>query len=227
MDSSSQMGGTVGTGGSLARFTIAGNFLYTVDASKLTTYDISNPANPVITNTQNVGFEIETIFPFSDRLFIGSTSVIHIFSIANPAQPQKLSEAISPTVMRRCDPVVAKDTVAFATLRSNGECGGVVSVLAVFDIKNITKPVQTKAITMNTPYGLGYADTVLYVCDGGLQVFNIKNAHNPKLEKTLPSTDTFFDVIPYGNLLFCWTIKGANVYDITNRINPVKLAEVL
>ncbi|MDQ3847107.1 MAG: hypothetical protein M3342_24290, partial [Bacteroidota bacterium] len=144
-----------GQGGSLARFTIAGSYLYAVDKQNLHVFDVSDPAAPVQKSTLPVGFEIETIFPFKDKLFIGSTSVVHIFSIDDPANPKKLSEAISPEVLRRCDPVVARDTVAYATLRTNGPCGGTQSILAVYDIKNISKPVQRAAVPVTEPYGLG------------------------------------------------------------------------
>ncbi len=153
--SSPKFGSTSGQGGSLARFALVGNYLYTVDAQKLTVYDVVNPGDPTLKNTFNVGFEIETIFPFKDKLFIGSTSVVYIYSISDPVNPQKLSTAISPQVLRRCDPVVAKDTVAFATLRTNGPCGGVQSVLAVYDIKDISNPVQKATYPVPQPYGLG------------------------------------------------------------------------
>src|SRR5881398_933222 len=106
-----------GIGGSLARFTIAGNYLYTVDNENLKVYDIANPALPQFKSSVHVGFQIETIFPFKDKLFIGSTSVVYIFSLANPEKPEKLAIASSAGVYRRCDPVVAKDSVAYATLR--------------------------------------------------------------------------------------------------------------
>jgi hypothetical protein len=215
-----------GQGGSTARFTLNGDYLYTVDARKLSTYLISDPANPKPVHTQDVGFEIETIFPFGNKLFIGSTSVIHIFSIDNPAKPEKLSTAISPTIMRRCDPVVAKDTVAFATLRSGGECGGIQSILAVYDIKDIVNPVQRGSIGLNQPRGLGYADTVLYVCDPpGLQIYSIKNAYQPRFLNELRDGD-YYDVIPYGNLLFAWTKTGAVIYDITKPAEPKKLSMI-
>ena len=106
----------VGQGGSLARFTIVGNYLYTVDKQNLKVFNITNAANPVFTKLVPVGFEIETIYPFKDKLFIGSTTVVHIFSISDPTSPQKLSVAISPTIIRRCDPVVAKDSVALSLI---------------------------------------------------------------------------------------------------------------
>lgn len=215
-----------GQGGSTARFTLNGDYLYTVDARKLSTYLISDPGNPKPVHTQDVGFEIETIFPFGNKLFIGSTSVIHIFNIDNPAKPEKLSTAISPTIMRRCDPVVAKDTVAFATLRSGTECGGIQSILAVYDIKDILKPVQRASIGLNQPRGLGYSDTVLYVCDPpGLQIYSIKNAYQPRFLNELRDGD-YYDVIPYGNLLFAWTKTGAVIYDITKPAEPKKLSMI-
>lgn len=217
----------VGQAGSLARFAIMGNYLYTVDDQKLTVYDITNAGDPVVKNTVNVGFEIETIFPFKDKLFIGSTSQVHIFSITDPLNPQKLSEAISPQVLRRCDPVVAKDTVAFATLRTNGPCGGVRSVLAVYDIKDITKPVQKATYFVQEPYGLGYQDNTLYVCDkSGLLVFDISNAYAPSLKKTLKDGD-YVDVIPYQGTLICWVSGGVIVYDITNGQNPALLSKIM
>ncbi|HSK12887.1 MAG TPA: hypothetical protein VK907_06700 [Phnomibacter sp.] len=215
-----------GKGGSMARFAVQGPWLYTVDMKQLRTYDLADPANPKPVHTQDVGFEIETIFPFGDKLFIGSTSVIHIFSLDDPAKPQKLSTAISPTVMRRCDPVVAKDSVAYATLRSGVECGGIQSILAVFDIRNITAPVQRQAITLQAPRGLGYADTILYVCDPpGLKLYNISNAWEPQFISTITG-DEYFDVIPYGGLLFAWTKTGGRIFNIQDPAAPVQISQL-
>lgn len=217
---------TTGSGGSTARFAIYGNYLYTVDKEYLKVFNISDVANPVLKNTVPVGFEIETIYPFKDKLFIGSTSVVHIFSIDNPESPQKLSTAISPEVLRRCDPVVAKDTVAYATLRTNGFCGGTQSILAAYDIKDITKPVQKGSYPVSEPYGLGYADTALYVCDRyGLFVFNIKNAFSPQLSKKF-SDGWYLDVIPYNNTLICQVQDGLTLYDITNCMNPTLITKI-
>ena len=216
-----------GAGGSMARFAIVGNYLYAVDESRLRVFDISDASAPVLKNTVGVGFEIETIFPFRDKLFIGSTSQVHIFSIENPVSPSKLSAAISPTVLRRCDPVVAKDSVAYATLRATGPCGGVQSILSVIDIRNITSPVERFTIAMSEPYGLGYANDVLYVCDGinGLVVFDISNAWTPVRIKQLNDAK-YIDVIPMAGALVCWTQTGVVVYDITDNRNPVLLATI-
>jgi len=217
---------TTGSGGSTARFAISGNFLYTVDRSNLKVFNIADAANPVLKNTVEVGFDIETIYPFKDKLFIGSTSVVHIFSLEEPESPKKLSTAVSPEVLRRCDPVVAKDTVAFATLRTSGPCGGLQSVLAAYDINDITHPVQKGTFPVSEPYGLGYSDTALYVCDRyGLLVFNIEKAFSPQLRKTF--TDGWYlDVIPYNNTLICQVQDGLTLYDITSCMNPTLITKI-
>lgn len=215
-----------GQGGSLARFAITGNYLYTVDKEKLRVFNISNAADPVLKATVNIGFEIETIYPFKDKLFIGSTSVVHIFSIENPEQPQKLSTAISPTVIRRCDPVVAKDNVAFATLRTNGSCGGTQSILAVYDITDITNPIQKATYPVQEPYGLGYANDALYVCDKtSLLVFDISQPFQPKLLSSLQD-GSYVDVIPAPGTLICWVRDGIILYDISNPFTPQLITKI-
>jgi hypothetical protein len=221
-----------GKGGSLARFTVVGDYLYTVDKETLKVFDISNPQQPVLRRSVAAGFEIETIFPFKDKLFLGSTSVIYIFSLDDPSNPQKLSEAISPTVMRRCDPVVAKDDVAYATLRTNGPCGGFTSTLAVYDITDIKRPVQKASIRVGEPYGLGYSGNTLYVCDRmyGFSIYDISKPYEPALIRTVKITGSsspdFVDVIPYNSILICWTSAGMVLYDISTPQNPTLIKQI-
>jgi len=214
----------------MARFTIVGNYLYTVDKETLKVFDITDPAQPSLKRSIAAGFEIETIFPFRDKLFLGSTSVIYIFSIDDPSDPQKLSEAISPTVMRRCDPVVAKDDVAYATLRTNGPCGGISSVLAVYDIKDIKHPRQVNTLPVGEPYGLGYSGNTLYVCDRfyGFTVYDISRPYDPQFVKhvSLNDSTSFIDLIPYNSVLVCWTSGGMALYDISETENPALIKEV-
>ncbi len=222
-------GGNTGVGGSTARFTIVGNYLYTVDNQNLNVFSIANGANPTKVNTVNIGFAIETIYPFKDKLFIGSTTAVYIYSITNPESPQRLGTAISPTVIRRCDPVVARDTVAYATLRANGSCGGTQSILAVYDVKDPTNPIQKTFRNIIEPYGLGFADNTLYVCDRtSLKVYDITVAYNPIEMSTIVGAGTWFkDVIPMGNTLICWVSDGLMLYNITNRNNPTLIKKII
>src|SRR5436190_4042203 len=76
-----------GAGGSTAKFTIAGNYLYVVDHTSLKSFDISNQANPVFKSKTEIGINIETIFSYQDKLFIGSSSSMYVYSLTNPAKP--------------------------------------------------------------------------------------------------------------------------------------------
>jgi hypothetical protein len=227
-ESTSDKSSATGAGGSTARFTIAGNYLYVVDNTSIKTFDISNTAAaPVLKSTTNVGINIETIFPYQDKLFIGSSFAMHIYSLSNPEKPTKLAQAIY-IISMRCDPVVAKDSTAYATLNSVGPCGGGLSSLVVYDIKDISNPVLKTTYPLAAPHGLGISDNALYVCDGltGLKVFNISNTYSPQLVRTITG-ETFFDVIPYGNILICQVSNGIALYDISTRYQPVFLSKVL
>jgi hypothetical protein len=217
-----------GTGGSKARFTILGDYLYVVDSENLKVFNISSVNNPEFIKSVRIGFQIETIFPFKDRLFIGSTSAVYFYSVADPANPVQVSQAIEPTIMRRCDPVVANDSVAYATLNTSGPCGGTQSILVVYDIRNLTSPTRITTRNVNSPNGLGFKDSTLYVCDGpnGLIVYDIKNAWNPK-QITVYGDGDYMDVIPYGDWLYCWTKQGLLIYNIQNPESPSKLTEIL
>src|SRR5690606_27823338 len=72
-------GSNYGTGGSTARFTLLNNNLYTVDHYQLKLFNVSQPRDPKYLNTIHLGGGIETIFPYNNKLFIGSTTGMHIY----------------------------------------------------------------------------------------------------------------------------------------------------
>ena len=109
--------GSPGQGGSTSRFALSKNFLYAVDYSQLYLFDASQAAAPTQQSKIliNGGWNIETIFPYKNTLFIGSSNGMFIFDNTDPANPKQLS-AFSHA--RACDPVVADDEYAYVTLRS-------------------------------------------------------------------------------------------------------------
>ncbi|QDH81432.1 hypothetical protein FKX85_21315 [Echinicola soli] len=166
--------GNYGQGGSMARFTLANGHLYTVDDNDLRLFDISEKADPEFVKQIQLGWGIETIFPFKDKLFIGSTTGMHIYDISVPANPQQLSVYSHIT---SCDPVVANDDYAFVTLRSGNFCQQGVNLLEVLDITDPSLPKLLKSYPMDNPHGLGLAGEYLYVCEGeyGLKSFNVSD----------------------------------------------------
>jgi len=161
-DSSNQ---SAGAGGSTARFTIAGNYLYVVDHTSLKTFLIADPGQTVFKSKTDIGINIETISPYQDKLFIGSSSSMYIFSLANPDKPNLVGSA-SYEIRMSCDPVVVKDQAADATLRADSPCGWGMSSLVVYDVSSPSSPVLKTTLPLTSPYGLGVNGNALYVCNG-------------------------------------------------------------
>jgi len=217
-------GASSGKGGSLARFTIVGDYLYLADYNTIEIYNISNASDPVDKGSVQVGFGVETIFPYKDKLFIGSVDGMYIYSLTDPAKPVKLGSARH---VRSCDPVVANDSTAFVTLRGGSACGAAQDGLYVYNITNVTEPVQKALLPISTPYGLGLSDTVVFVCRGsnGLTAVNVKKPEAPKEMYTLKD-ENYMDVIPLDNFLLCYVGSGLSIYDKTNLNKLVKISSL-
>lgn len=198
-----------GVGGSTARFAVAGDYLYTVNASTLEIFDVSNPDLPNKVNSQEVGFGIETIFPYEDHLFIGAQTGMYIYDIKNPAKPVKLSlyEHIYT-----CDPVVVDGDYAYVTLHSaDSWCGRWADELHIIDISNLNSPKLLTTYTMENPLGLGVDGNTLFVCDEGLKVYDITDKTNIVLKQHFSISAN--DVIPYKDLLLVIGDNGLYQYD--------------
>jgi hypothetical protein len=160
-----------GTGGSMARFTLMNSNLYTVTTNSLKLFDVSTPREPLFVNTINLGGGIETIFPYQNKLFIGSTTGMHIYNAINPSKPIKLATYQHLT---SCDPVIVQGKYAYVTLRSGNFCRIGTNVLDVLDIEDPTKPVLVSSFPMLNPHGLAISGNDLFICEGknGLKSFD-------------------------------------------------------
>src|SRR5436190_9136628 len=117
---SSNVPAAPGLAGSMARFALINDYLYTVDRHSLKCFSLSNAFNPHQVSYIGAGWDIETIFPFKDKLFLGSMGGVFIYDISNPINPVKESDFVHA---RACDPVIADDNNAFITLREGTMCG--------------------------------------------------------------------------------------------------------
>ncbi len=217
---------TTGTGGSMARFAIADNQLYVVNNYTLQLFDISDPAKPAKGKSANLGWNVETIFPYRNSLFIGTTTGLYIYDVAKPAEPKQLS-AFSH--VRSCDPVVVHENYAYVTLRGTSTCGvpGTQDVLDVIDISNLSAPRVAKSYPLETPYGLGIDYPTLFVCQGnkGLSVFDASNPLDLKARQTFANVNAF-DVIPFSKTLLTIGKDGLYQYDYSNPDNLRLLSKI-
>jgi len=165
---------STGIGGSLAQFTLTKNHLYVVDSWDLKVFNVADCNNPDFVNTVNVGWGIETIYPYLDNLFIGAADGMYIFDNSNPLTPRFLSKFEHA---RACDPVVVDGDIAYVTLRDGTTCQGFNNQLDVVDVSTLTRPELLKTYPMDNPRGLAVRDKKLYLCDGdsGLKSYDVTN----------------------------------------------------
>ncbi|MCO6491259.1 MAG: hypothetical protein J5I98_22775 [Phaeodactylibacter sp.] len=191
-----------GTGGSLARFTIVGNYLYTVDNTSLHSFDISQAAEIKPRETIYVGEGVETIFPLNGFLFLGTRDGMLIYQILPGGVPQFVSNYQHVV---SCDPVVANNQYAYVTLRASGcrQAGpGAADLLEIIDIRYIQDPQVVASYSMDSPFGLGLDGQTLFLCEGagGLKIFDVADPRDIQLLHHLTDFNAI-DVIPLGGLL--------------------------
>ncbi len=208
---------SVGIGGSMARFTIYDNYLYTVDYNSLKTFDIDELSSPLLVGNQSIGWGVETVFLYEKKLFFGTQTGMIIYDIANPFAPAYIS---SYSHFRSCDPVVVEGNYAYVTLRAGNLCGEATSQLDVINISNITSPLHEQSYPMQEPYGLGIDNSTLFVCDGeaGLKVYNASNPKNLIKITGFPDVNAF-DVIPFNGVLMMIGKDGLYQYDYSGPSN--------
>ncbi|RMG66994.1 MAG: hypothetical protein D6722_13975 [Bacteroidetes bacterium] len=208
-----------GVGGSMARFTLVNNYLYTVSTWELVAFNLDDLAHPTERSRTSLSWDVETIFPMNNNLFIGTMQGMIIMQLDNPEQPTFRSEFRHANA---CDPVVAEGDYAFVTLRDGTECQNFTNQLEVVNISNLSNPWLVKTYPMHNPHGLGIRNGVLFICDGddGLKVYDASDvmaidqnqlAHFPDIHA--------FDVIPLYSILLMIGEDGLYQYDYSDPTN--------
>ena len=211
-------------GGSMARFTVDNNYLYCLSESTMELFDVNNQNNPVHSGDVPMPWNIETIFPHEDYLFIGSTTGVSIYNNSSPFNPTFVSMFEHAT---SCDPVVVKGDYAYSTLRSGNECAGFSNQLDIIDISNISFPYLVNTVNLTNPRGLGIDGDYLFICDGdgGLRMYSITAPTAPALMQVVDIEESF-DVITANGLLIVVTADGYHLFDYSsgtlNEVGAIK-----
>ena len=215
-----------GQAGSMARFALYDKFLYTVQQNRLHLFNISNPSQPTDFTTVNTNFIIETIFPYQNKLFLGTTTGMIIFDNSDPASPTQISVFQHG---RACDPVVVHNDIAYVTLRTGTACQGTQNQLDLVDVSNPANPKMIKTYQMENPHGLSIDFPTLYLCEGdkGLKVFDVTD----KMEIDKHMISHFkdidaYDVISLGKTLMLIGKDGFYQFDVTDPRNIRELSKI-
>ena len=214
-----------GISGSMARFTIVNDYLYAVNHSMLGSFNIANASEPLKISDRNIGWNIETIYPFKDKLFIGSTSGVFIYDLADPGSPVQLGQFAHA---RSCDPVIADDNNAYVTLHDGTPCGGFNNQLDVVNISNVLSPSLTKTYPMTNPHGLTKDGGQLFICDGkdGIKMYDATDPSNIVLKKHVVGLETY-DAIAWNKNLIVVAKDGLYQYDYSDPANLVERSKLI
>ncbi|MDO5663929.1 MAG: hypothetical protein Q4G63_01570 [Bacteroidia bacterium] len=218
-----------GKGGSMARFGLYDNFLYTADRHQLFVFNVSEASKPQKVVTQSIGWNVETMFLYDNHMFLGTTDGMIILELVNPSAPRQISSFRHVTT---CDPVVVQDGYAYITLRSGVTCNRAPNATVnVLDVVKLSDDYKTNNLiatyNMKAPYGLGIDKNTLFLCDDGLKVYNVADKLNINNNLIAHFKDIkTFDVIPLNKFLFMIGEDGFYLYDYTDLQNIKQLGSI-
>ncbi|NIJ50958.1 LVIVD repeat-containing protein [Dyadobacter arcticus] len=219
-------GNSNGQAGSMSRFALHQQFLYTVSQNQLHLFNISKPSKPVDFAMVDIGWGIETIFPYENKLFIGSSTGMFIYENSDPAQPKQLSTFQHG---RACDPVVVHEDIAYVTLRTGNACAGSQNQLDLVDVSNASSPQLIKSYQMENPHGLSLDFPTLYLCEGehGLKLFDVKDKFGvDKHQLAHFKNMDAYDVISLGKTLLLIGKDGFYQYDSSNPLDLKLISKI-
>ena len=203
-----------GINGSMSRFALYKDYLYTVINNMMSIIDLSGEEPKKIVDNIQIGWNVETIFSYKDNMFMGTPTGMLIYSVSNPLKPEYIT---SVWHVFGCDPVVVEDDIAYITIHSGNFCGQNANDLIIYDVSDVRNPKHLVTYAMTKPKGLGIDNKTLFVCDDGLKIFDAKNpltlmgnrlAHYSGMEG--------YDVIPFNNVLMMIAEDGLYQYDYSD-----------
>ena len=213
-----------GVNGSMSRFALYKDYLYTVINNYMSIIDLSGNKPEKAVENLFIGWNVETIFSYKDNMFMGTPTGMVIYSVANPLMPQYVS---SVWHVFGCDPVVVENDIAYVTVHSENWCGRNTNELIIYDVSDVKDPQLIVSYAMTKPKGLGVDNGTLFVCDDGLKIFN---ASDPQtlMANTLAHYKGMegFDVIPFENVLMMIAEDGLYQYHYSDLNNIRQLSKL-
>ncbi|MDX2136244.1 MAG: hypothetical protein SFV52_15780 [Saprospiraceae bacterium] len=212
-----------GIAGSYTRFAQHPDYLYIIDNTSLSTFDVQNPLCPELEQTQQIGWNIETIFPWNEWLFVGSSDAVYIFDNSIPQRP-----ALAQTFQHAsgCDPVICDDRHAYVTIRNGLTCEGFVNQLEVIDISTLPNAQLRNTYSLVNPRGLALNNTHLFVCDDGLKVFDKTNSPNLRQVAHFRNIDAYDALMVDPTHLVVIASNGVFQFDVTDPAKPTLVSEL-
>ncbi|MDL2245201.1 hypothetical protein [Parabacteroides sp. PFB2-10] len=221
---SSGDGMTNGVNGSMSRFGLYEDYLYAVIENYMAIFDLSGDQPKKAVESIPVDWNVETIFPYKDCLFLGTPTGMSIYSVADPLKPERMSTV---SHVFGCDPVVVENDLAYVTIHSDNWCGQNNNELMIIDVSDVRSPRHIVTYNMKKPKGLGIDNGTLFLCDDGLQVFKVGDPQQLMANRLVHYAGMEgYDVIPFDNILMMIADDGLYQYDYSSLDKITKLSKI-
>jgi hypothetical protein len=209
-----------GVAGSMAKMVLINDYLYTIaERHSIGVINTKNAKAPYLASSMFAGFDLETIYPFEDKLFLGSATGMFMYDISDPESPVALGQFQHG---RACDPVVTDGNYAYVTLHAGTECGGDANELDLVNIQDLMQPALVKSYPMTKPTGLCKDGKLLFVCDStAVKLYDATNASDLHPLKEI-STSQPYDIIAFNKKALVIAKDGLYQYDYGD-INNIRL----
>jgi len=215
---------STGINGSMSRFSIYNDHLYSVINNYLNVFDLKGN-KPVKSGADfYIGRNVETIFSYKDNMFMGTPTGLLIYSVKDPLKPVFQS---SLSHVYGCDPVVVENDLAYVTVHSGNLCGQSSNELFIVDVSNIKSPKQLVSYTMTNPKGLGIDNGKLFLCDDGLKIYKVTDPQTIMSNQLAHySGMNGYDVIPQNNILMMIASDGLYQYNYSDLNNIRQISKI-
>ena len=208
-----------GMAGSMARMVLIDDHMYALaESHTLSVINLDSQDQPSMGNTIMAGFDLETIYPFKNKLFLGSSSGVYIYDLSDPNNPVAQGMYAHG---RACDPVITDGDYAYVTLHTGSACGGASNELDVLNVKDLHHPLPVKIYQMTRPMGLSKDGDLLFVCDKeGVRVFD---AHDPAalVQRAVLGAADAYEAVAYNHRLLVTSSRGIYQYDYSKPSMPL------
>jgi hypothetical protein len=207
-----------GTSGSMASMVLMNDYIYALQYSyAVGVVNISTPSAPKLDTTLYAGMDLQTMYPFEDKLFLGSMSGMFMYDVSTPAAPTYLGGFSHASA---CDPVITDGKYAYVTLHAGSACSGTTNELDVIDIKDLMTPTLVKKYNLTKPNGLCKDGNLLFVCDdkSGVRLYNADDVSNLKQLNSI-AVNNAYDIIAANNIAIVVASDGLYQYDYSDTKN--------
>lgn len=208
---------------SKSRFSLYEHYLYTVINYQMNIIDLSGEKPEKTSEKIYIG-NVENIFPYCDKLFMGMPMGLVIYSLEDPIHPVFCSQI---AYIYGCNPIAVDRDLAYVSIHSGSLCGQNVNRLVIFDISDIKHPLEMASYAMNYPKGVSIDNGLLFLCDTGLKVFKTGNpqtfiadqlAYYPKIDGS--------NLIFFNHIMMLISDNGLYQYDYSDAGN-IRLLSVI